>query len=302
MLPLTTRAELIRLGHNDHELERMVSAGTLLRPYRGIYAWPSAAEAFVLPEDQHLLRARAVAMAAQTPVALGHVSAAILHGLPVPRAELARVRLVNPTSNGGSWTKAIRISRCRLEPQDLVEVDGVLATSLPRTLIDLGRDLDEGWAVAAMDQALRSGACSSDDLQAALDRLPQVRGVRAAQRAVRSSDPRSESVGESLSRVLFLRAGIAPDQLQRTFYHPRGKDRVDFWWADGVIGEFDGEVKYQANSGNGNDPAKALFLEKQREDRLRRQGYAFIRWIWNDIIRRPQWVVTQVRAAITSRR
>ena len=46
---------------------------------------------------------------------------------------------------------------------------------------------------------------------------------------------------------------------------------TDFAWREhGLLGEFDGKVKYQPLSPAGEDPGDAVFREKQREDQLRR--------------------------------
>ena len=54
---------------------------------------------------------------------------------------------------------------------------------------------------------------------------------------------------------------------------------VDFGW-ERVVGEFDGKVKYRVPTGD--DPTEAgevVWLEKRREDRLRRQSEV-ARWTW----------------------
>jgi hypothetical protein len=58
--------------------------------------------------------------------------------------------------------------------------------------------------------------------------------------------------------------------------------RVDFGWPElGTVGEFDGLVKYGRVPGS--DPADVLVEEKRREDALRAEGLAVVRWTWIDL-------------------
>ena len=80
-------------------------------------------------------------------------------------------------------------------------------------------------------------------------------GVGRARRAAALLDPRSESVGESLSRVLLVEAGLAPTDLQLPVVGADGDlvGRVDFAWPEHrTIGEFDGRVKYGRGSQDGS--------------------------------------------------
>jgi hypothetical protein len=61
--------------------------------------------------------------------------------------------------------------------------------------------------------------------------------------------------------------------LQHEFSDRDGRMDVDFWWPRfGVIGEFDGKVKYlDERYRNGRTLEQVLLDEKWREQRLRRQ-------------------------------
>jgi len=61
--------------------------------------------------------------------------------------------------------------------------------------------------------------------------------------------------------------------------------RTDFAWPDyGVLGEFDGMVKYTRHLRPGESPGDALRREKVREDRIRElTGWLMIRFVWDDI-------------------
>ncbi len=73
--------------------------------------------------------------------------------------------------------------------------------------------------------------------------------------------------------------------------------RVDFAWpASGVIGEFDGRVKYGRALAPDQDPVEALWREKVREDLLRDLGWQVVRWTWADLDDPRAWFLRLGRA------
>jgi hypothetical protein len=100
------------------------------------------------------------------------------------------------------------------------------------------------------------------------------------------ADGRSESVGESRSRVAVALAGLPPPVLQWEVPSAKGRviGRVDFWWPGRqVVGEFDGKVKYGRLLRPGQDPAEVVYQEKRREDELRAVVRTVVRWNWADL-------------------
>ena len=108
-------------------------------------------------------------------------------------------------------------------------------------------------------------------------------------------DARSESPGESRLRVHLQVAGISVVP-QVVIWDEEGEfvARVDFV-VEGtkVVVEFDGKVKYRDGDGD------TLFLEKRREDRLRRLGYTVVRVTWADLAR-PDRVIAWIRRATSA--
>jgi hypothetical protein len=97
-----------------------------------------------------------------------------------------------------------------------------------------------------------------------------------ARDAITFMDARSDSPGESISRVSMWRAGVPAPVLQQRF----SPWTVDFWWPDyEVIGEFDGAMKYlDTEIRNGKSADQVVYEEKLREDELRRRSKGFARW------------------------
>lgn len=218
-------------------------------------------------------------------------SAALLHGLsrlgrPPQRARLYRAR-------GGPWRDDhAAVLVCGLPDDHLTTVKGVPATTRARTAVDLGRWVTFMSGVVVMDSAMRLGSTRSE-LESVVARCARWPGIRKAREVVAFADGRAESPLESISRVAFQDMGLPPPRLQVPLpdeEHPTGV--VDFYWDDyGVVGEADGLLKYDDEQG------LSLRLEKLRQEALEALGYIVVRWTWEDIWRRPEWVAQRLRNA-----
>jgi hypothetical protein len=167
-----------------------------------------------------------------------------------------------------------------MQSDEVTYVDGVLVTSVARTIADLGRTLPFEAALVPADAALHRRAVTPDALIAAVDRAAHRPGNGDARRVVAFADGRAESPGETRSRVAISRAGLPVPVLQ---YSVIGM-RCDFGWEEfGTIGEFDGKVKYGRLLRPGQEPGDVVFAEKVREDALRDHGLQVGRWIWPEL-------------------
>lgn len=176
--------------------------------------------------------------------------------------DLDSVHIAVDSAKRSRATKGVR--RHVVEGDSPIVVRGIRTTSFERTVFDCMRTVDFGMAVAVSDHVLRQSKlakahCSktgqSKSRYLAYPNSPDMRKLKGSRRAVIAmlyADPRSESVGESLSRAAMIEMGFALPDLQTTLPHPLNPDRkyrVDFCWLreDGVlvIDEFDGAVKYE---------------------------------------------------------
>ena len=99
------------------------------------------------------------------------------------------------------------------------------------------------------------------------------------------ADARSESAGESLSRVAIWRLGFPAAELQFEVTVAGRCYRSDFGWPEArVLGEFDGKVKYGALLRPGESAADVVMREKRREAGLRAAGWWVVRWTWADVV------------------
>jgi hypothetical protein len=291
---LRLRRYAVREGWSDDELGRLVRAGELARLRRGAYVNGT------LPADvavTHGLLIRATLAGLRRPAVVSHQSAAVLLGLPLWDVPLDRVHV---TRRPHAWNDTSRVLCChvaRLRDDEVIEVGGVLVTGPVRTALDLARSLPHEAAVVTLDAGLRQGLLTAETLRARLFDIAGTPGSRSAARAVLFADGRSESVGESRSRVILHRWKLAPSALQ---FEIRSSDggligRTDFAWEEQrLVGEFDGRVKYGRLLKPGQDASDAVFREKVREDAVRDEGWGVVRWVWSDL-RRPDRLAARVR-------
>ncbi|MDM7884491.1 hypothetical protein QUG92_05180 [Curtobacterium sp. RHCKG23] len=223
--------------------------------------------------DRRRLVVRARATALRRPAVVSHRSAGALWGLPELGTWDWRLHVVDPgltkTHVGGGVVRHAGM----LATTDVADTGGIAATSLLRTVADVVHGVSLTHAVLVLDHVLRRGEVGADELERAFTVRAGSRGSRVARTALDLADAASESAGESISRVTMRDLGVAAPVLQHGFVTDAGRFRVDFWWPGaGVVGEFDGRVKY-------DDPG-ALWAEKRREDAIRRlpQVVGFARW------------------------
>ncbi|GAB2548450.1 hypothetical protein GCM10027167_63160 [Nocardia heshunensis] len=184
-----------------------------------------------------------------------------------------------------------------------VEVDGLLVTTPARTVVDLALTLPLDVAVVAGDAL--AGAFGLTALELA-DELAQAKGrygIGKAKQVVGMVDGRSQSIGESLSRLMIHRHGLPRPGSQGNVFTPDGRfvARVDFYYeAAGVVCEFDGPTAYGRLLRPGQDLATTVARERTRETYLRTLGFEVIRWTWDELVRGNP--AQRLRAALTAQR
>lgn len=270
--------QLVSLGLTAADRARQAREGGLVRVRHGAYAEEAAGSA--LDRHRQLIAGTVPILAAE--MVLSHFSAGVLHELPSWESTLDRVTILRPSGGHGSRRHNLHVRLAPVDPVEVTKIDGYPVTSLERTAIDLGCVHGYDRAVAVMDAALHLGAdfdVMADTVLAARTR----RGVATARAALAFADGRSESVGESISRVRMAAAGLPTPQLQVNVFDEFGTwlARTDFGWEMlGVLGEFDGRIKYVGTS---DQVARTVMLEKDREERLRELGWVVVRWKWADL-------------------
>jgi hypothetical protein len=281
---LVLRPRLLEAGFTDDELRRWRADRQLVTVRPGVYV--RAGDVQLLDAAaRHALEVRAAVQQVASGAVVSHVSAAALHGLPLWAAPLDRVHVTRNRRSGGRRSRFLHLHAAALEPDEIVFVDGNAVTSVARTIADLARSLPFEPAVVTADAALHRRLVDRAALVEAVERSSNRRGNTAARRVVAFADARSESPGESRSRVALQRAGLPMPVLQ--YAVRRGNTwvaRVDFGWPElRTVGEFDGVAKYGRLLRPGQTAADAVVEEKRREDAIRDTGLRVRRWGWDDL-------------------
>ncbi|MBA8793206.1 putative transcriptional regulator of viral defense system [Friedmanniella endophytica] len=286
------------LSHRDAGL--LVERRELERLRRDRYVRPSWEPGGLDHREQHRLEIRAHVSAVCDDAVVSHWSAAVLHGLPFWNGDLDRVHLTRSRSHGGRRRTRQHVHPTPWRAEEIVLLDGVPVTTAARTVIDLARHTDLRRGVAVADAALAKGV-RADELEEVLGWSRRRPGMRTARHAVRLADGRSESVGESVSRVVLHQLGVPPTDLQYEVIDTDGLTvgRADFCWEDHrTLGEFDGRIKYDGLVPEGRSAREVIYAEKRREDALRSLGWEVVRWSWDDLAH-PERILAALHRAFT---
>lgn len=233
-------------------------------------------------EQRVLVRARAWQAVAKSRPLFSHVTAAPAHALPLWDADDGELHVIVSDDRPGAAEGLVR-HRGRIHDEEVVEIGGMLFTSLERTVADVARTAARTTAVCIADAALRRAAYRGPrryDLDRAGAFRHTVReiaarsphGARRAMGVLEFADGRSQLPGESVSRVHLVALGFAAPSLQVRVPASDGGDYwVDFGLDDVLaLGEFDGKGKYRDELLRaGLTLAQVLEREKQREDWIR---------------------------------
>ncbi len=298
MQQLTTdpirRGRLLQQGFSSAELETAVRRGVFHRLWPGVYSTENPVD----PVSHAQLRIRAAAIRSPDLV-VSHQSAAVLWGAPTHGVDLLTVHFTRVGGNGGRGRPGRMVHAARLTEADVAAHEEIMVTSAARTLFDLARSVAPSSAVVVGDWFVAQGLVTTGQMAEILDRSQTVPGRPRALRAIRAVDGRSESVGESLTRWAVVSGGLSPPDLQIEARGPDGRflGRSDFGYAEvGLLGEFDGLVKYRAGNPSGQRPEDVVIAEKVREDALRAVGATILRITWNDLSS-PHQVVQRISSA-----
>ncbi|WP_194816038.1 type IV toxin-antitoxin system AbiEi family antitoxin domain-containing protein [Nocardia sp. XZ_19_385] len=267
---LLLRKTALKRGVTDYALRQACQSGRLTRLRPGAYAYTNGPAD---PYGRHLLAIRATADAVGDGVAISHQSAAVLHGLPLLEPPGRQVHATVNRATGGRLTRCLHLHSTRFDEDEVMMVDGVLTTTPARTVADLARTASFCGAVVTGDAAMRTYGLSIDQLTEALQRWHRRRGLSQARQAIFFMDARSESPGESRSRVAMHFAFLPKPELQTEIRDEHGDfvARVDFFLPQhNVIGDF-------AFPGDSTD------VGDLREDVLRGLGAQVVRWTTADL-------------------
>ncbi len=280
------RRTAIQLGYDDNWLHRQVKEHKLVRIRQGAYADPAVWLPAASPE-QHVILSRAVMQQYDDRVALSHASAHVMRGGPDWGLDLSKVNITNLFGRGDRDQAGITHHRGWVGVNDVTRADGHWLTAPGRTAVETAALLPLEPAACVLDWTLHNGSTTGAQLMSyAEEYMRDWPGTIGLPLAVERSDGRSESVGESRTRLLLEDHGLHPEP-QWEVHHPSGRlaGRVDFLLRElGLMIEFDGQVKYGRLLKPGQTVADVIRKERARELLLEElTGLRMLRLIWVDL-------------------
>ncbi|MGV1049620.1 MAG: type IV toxin-antitoxin system AbiEi family antitoxin domain-containing protein [Solirubrobacterales bacterium] len=275
--------QLQRLGFDRSAVTRAVSAGRLHRLHRGVYAVGHRR----LTWHGHCL----AAVLANSPAVASHFSAAWLWGLLRTRPSGAfHLTAPNPRHPKPEFA----LHHARLAGEDREMVDGIPATSLARTQLDLAARLPADRLENVLERSDERGDLDLRRLEALLDRTrghPGQRRLRTALDLYRPDPDFSRSKLERRFLALVKKAGLPRPSLNFNFaeyeldvYWPRQRFAVelDVFETHGSRAAFERDRRRQ-------EELKLLGVEMIRitDRRLKREPAATIERVGLFLERRP---------------
>ena len=281
---LVTARQLVGLGLSDETVARWVKAGALVRVRRGAYADPDLWHEWDEFTQRPLARARAAHLCMWTEHVMSHDSAALELGMPILAATPELVHITRPGVHGSRTKCGVKHHRAVYRSSQVITVGGIDVLEPARTAVDIAREHGFQHGVVACDSARRMGV-TQRELELAYRPMtcwPNVTIVRAA---VDFCTSKSESVGESLARILVAELGLGPIEPQFELVIDGQLVRCDLRVGRHLF-EFDGKAKYRRVEDGGmatQDPGEVVWDEKKRQDKVCGIGLGMSRIIWSDL-------------------
>lgn len=294
------RMEAISDGITDRQLHLMCRARELHRIHHGVYlphdVWDQADDL-----GRHLLLAKAIEMTHGPEIALSHTSAALAHGLRLYKPDLSKVHISGAHAFHARRSRHVSYHDSPLTGEPIIGAHGLRVVDPVRAALETALVHDVRSGLVTLDSLLESGLGTREQMEAQYLKMAQWPGANHLQIAVRLAREGSGSVGESVCRFCFHRHGVPTPELQYPVFDQQGRllGVSDFAWPKfGVLGEFDGRVKYDQLRRPGESPEDVVFREKQREDRMREAtGWLMIRIVWADL-HAPEQLAQRVLAQL----
>jgi hypothetical protein len=246
------------------------------------------------------LSCRALSTRMPPGAAFSHRTAAILHGMPLPRTAETRLDVTVPTPARATRRRGTRGHSAVLQAADVEVVAGLPVTTVERTWCDLAGILELPDLVAVADLLLWHEAPRSTTaaLAASIEAYPSRTGRPILRRALTLSSDHSRSRPESIVRVgLALSSLPTPEAnyevflpiARRTVYldlaYPKYKLELEYhgdqhrhdvrqWRNDVRRGNDIGDAGWQTLQFTGDDLADLAGLRRRVERRLRMLGWS----------------------------
>lgn len=275
------RAALKGLEVDSDQVRRWVAKGMLERVAPRVWR--------LVGSPDHWEQRVAIGLLSLGPqAAASHNTAAQLHRFDRTPRDVVEF-LVPPERRGSRMQFTVHCSKL-IRPHDYVTVDGFQATSATRTILDLANlGVSPDRVSAAIDTAVRLQLSAPE---AIAERVFDIR--RRGRSGVRMIDGLLLDAGghTMLEREFFrlMREGGLPRPTPQVVFQDgkRTVARVDFLYAEwNIVVEVSGRLGHSSPAERARDA--------QRRNELQDLGLLVFEFTWEDVTRRPSWVIRQMR-------
>jgi hypothetical protein len=283
-------AQAIAAGFARHEIASLCRSGRWRRLARGHYLVQADAS------GDRRARIRAAVSAAGPGACAVLAAAADLHGIAgLRRTDQVQVNVPGSSPRPQRLAGDIDVHQMVLRPPDLTTVDGILTTTVPRTLADVILRAGRFEAVSVLDSALNRKLLT----EAEFDGLPEViRGRPGATRARRflgEVDGRARSPLETRTRLRCADGGVAPDEVGYLV-----RDEYGYVLAEADMAWLRAKLIAEADGAGPHCLPDAVFADRHRQNVLVNAGWQILRFTWADTLR-PGYIPDMVRQALAAR-
>jgi very-short-patch-repair endonuclease len=286
---LVTTADIRAAGGGRQAASSRIRAGRWERADRGVFRLSG------VPPSWHG-RVLAPLLSTGPPAVASHFAAAVLHGIPGFRQGAPEITI--PRGAGHRRPDAIVHTSTDLQRCNRVDRDSIPVTDLSRTLLDIGRKVQDRRLLEAIEWARRERDLSWNDLVSTLARHARRGrpGIQRMRRVILANIHRDE-VTDSTFELLVL-AYLAEQGLPTPVLHHQVHDgrrfvaEVDLAYPQWRIAiELDGAVHLQR-------AVRERDLARQND--LVLLGWTVLRFSWRRFVERPDLVLAEIQAAIAA--
>ncbi|PEG32905.1 hypothetical protein CQY20_33740 [Mycolicibacterium agri] len=267
-------AEQLRTVMSRRALAYHLKTGAIVRVWRGVYA-PNAPDLFARLAGLDLVAAERIVACMGT--------AAALYGFDTEGR--SKVHILDP---GVRMRPTAGLMVHQRVGAPLQRVRGRLATAPAWTAVEVARTLRRPRALATLDAALHCGACTREEISAAIEEQKGRRGIVKVRELVVHADGRAESAMESEARLVMIDGGVPLPDLQFEIVDLCGELwRVDFAWPESMlVAEYD-SAEWHANP-------DAFKHDRRKTARLQECGYTVLPIVSDDVRRYPAALVARI--------
>lgn len=271
----TARAHQLTTRCGRRALQASLADGRVVRVARGRYALPDADAGTV------------AALAA--PGVLAGMSAALAYGWP-PLHRPAGLEVAVVPGQRVQPRPGVRYRRRRLDQAERAAG----RTGPCRTVLDCAASASFVDALAVADAALRSGQVLPEELVGAAEAC-RGHGAARVRQVARHADARAANAFESGLRGHLIQARFTGFVPQHVITGPGLLVCVD-------LADPERRIAVEADGFSVHGGRRSFARDLQRHDELAALGWVTLRFAWEHVMFRPEWVVDQVRSVRRRRR